>query len=95
MQVDNVTIWIYPTAHIKALHGGQWKGRTGFASNRGRALDHVAVSVDDLDATLARLKQEGVRVLSGPRKADGLRSAFVEAPDTMELELVEGHPRKP
>jgi len=53
------------------------------------------VSVDDLDATLARLKQEGVKVLSEPRKADGLRSAFIEAPDRMELELVEGHARKP
>jgi catechol 2,3-dioxygenase-like lactoylglutathione lyase family enzyme len=95
LQLDNVTIFIYPTAHAKALYGGQWKGRTGFATNRGRALDHVAVSVDDLDATLARLKQEGVRVLSGPRKADGLRSAFIEAPDKMELELVEGHARKP
>ena len=77
-------------AYVRALYGGQWKGRSGFATNRGRALDHVAVSVDDLDATLARLKQAGVKVVSGPRKADGLRSAFVEAPDKMELEIVEG-----
>jgi catechol 2,3-dioxygenase-like lactoylglutathione lyase family enzyme len=90
MQLDNVTFWIYPTAHAKALYGGEWKGRSGFASNRGRALDHVAVSVEDLDATLARLKQEGVRIVSGPRKASGLRSAFIEAPDAMELEIVEG-----
>ena len=94
MQLDNVTIWIYPTAHVRALYGGQWKGRSGFATNRGRALDHVAVSVDDLDATLARLKQEGVRVVSGPRNVDGLRSAFVEAPDKMELEIVEGQARR-
>jgi catechol 2,3-dioxygenase-like lactoylglutathione lyase family enzyme len=80
MQLDAVTIWIYPTAHVKALYGGQWKGRTGYASNRGRALDHVAFSVDDLDATLARLKSEGVTIVSGPRKADGVRSAFIEAP---------------
>jgi len=44
--------------------------------------------------TLARLKQEGVRLISGPRKADGLRSAFVEAPDKMELEIVEGPARR-
>jgi catechol 2,3-dioxygenase-like lactoylglutathione lyase family enzyme len=94
MQLDNVTFWIYPAAHAKALYGGQWKGRTGFASNRGRALDHVAVSVDDLDATLARLKQEGVRIVSGPRKADGVRSAFIEAPDKMELEIVEGQAKR-
>jgi len=95
MQLDNVTFWLYPTAHAKALYGGQRKGRAGFATNRGRALDHVALSVDDLDATLARLAQEGVRVISGPRKVDGLRSAFVEAPDKMELEIVEEPARKP
>jgi catechol 2,3-dioxygenase-like lactoylglutathione lyase family enzyme len=95
MQLDNVTFWIYPTAHAKALYGGQWRGRTGFATNRGRALDHVALSVDHLDATLARLKQEGVRIVSGPRKVDGVRSAFIEAPDKMELELVEGQPKEP
>ena len=94
MQLDNVTFWLYPTAHAKALYGGQWKGRTGFATNRGRVLDHVAVSVDDLDATLARLKQEGVKVVSGPRKVDGLRSAFIEAPDRMELEIVEGQAKR-
>jgi catechol 2,3-dioxygenase-like lactoylglutathione lyase family enzyme len=94
MQLDNVTFWIYPTTHAKALYGGQWKGRSGFATNRGRALDHVAVSVDNLDETLARLKQEGVRIISGPRKVDGLRSAFIEAPDTMELEIVEGQARR-
>jgi catechol 2,3-dioxygenase-like lactoylglutathione lyase family enzyme len=54
----------------------------------------VAVSVDNLDETLARLKQEGVRIISGPRKVDGLRSAFIEAPDTMELEIVEGQARR-
>ena len=94
MQLDDVTFWLYPTAHAKALYGGQWKGRTRFATNRGRALDHVAVSVDNLDETLARLKQEGVRVLVGPRKVDGLRSAFIEAPDAMALELVEGQARR-
>lgn len=95
MQIDNVTIWIYPTAHAKALYGGQWKGRTGFATNRGRALDHVAMSVDDLDQTVARLKSEGVTIVSGPRRANGLRSAFILAPDRMELELVEGHAQQP
>jgi len=43
-------------------NGGRWKGRTGFATNRGRALD-------------PRLKQDGVRIISGPRKADGLRTS--------------------
>ena len=61
MQLDNVTLFWYPTAHVKALYGGQWKGRTRYASNRGRVLDHFAVSVDDLDQTLARLKRKASR----------------------------------
>ncbi len=90
-QLDAVTFFWYPTAHAKALYGGQWKGRTEYASNRGRVIDHVAVSVDDLDQTLTRLRAEGVTVLSGPRRSNGVRSAFVQAPDRMELEIVEGH----
>jgi catechol 2,3-dioxygenase-like lactoylglutathione lyase family enzyme len=94
MQLDAVTFWIYPTAHAKALYGGQWKGRTQYASNRGRVYDHVAVSVNNLDQTLARLKDEGVAILSAPRTANGLRSAFIQAPDHMELEIVEGHAKR-
>jgi catechol 2,3-dioxygenase-like lactoylglutathione lyase family enzyme len=57
----------------------------------GRVIDHIAVSVDNLDETLAWLRGEGVTVLTPPRKANGLRSAFVQAPDNMELEILEGH----
>jgi catechol 2,3-dioxygenase-like lactoylglutathione lyase family enzyme len=89
-QLDAVTFFWYPTAHARALYGGQWTGRTHYASNRGRVIDHVAVSVDNLDHTLARLRAEGVTVLAAPRKANGVRSAFVQAPDNMELEIVEG-----
>jgi inorganic pyrophosphatase len=93
-QLDNVTVFWYPTAHAKALYGGQWKGRTTYATNRGRVIDHVAVSVDNLDQTLARLREEGVKVLTAPRRTNGMRSAFVQAPDNMELEIVEGHPQR-
>jgi catechol 2,3-dioxygenase-like lactoylglutathione lyase family enzyme len=93
-QLDAVTFFWYPTAHPKALYGGEWKGRTQYASNRGRVIDHVAVSVDDLDQTLARLRAEGVTVLAAPKTANGMRSAFVQAPDRMELEIVEGHARR-
>ena len=94
LQLDAVTFFWYPTAHARALYGGQWKGRTQYASNRGRVIDHVAVSVDKLDDVLARLRSEGVKVLAGPRQANGMRSAFVQAPDNMELEIVEGHAKR-
>jgi hypothetical protein len=53
LQLDAVTFFWYPTAHAKSLYGGQWKGRTQYATNRGRVIDYVAVSVDNLEATLA------------------------------------------
>jgi catechol 2,3-dioxygenase-like lactoylglutathione lyase family enzyme len=89
-QLDAVSILWYPTAHARALYGGEWKGRTQYASNRGRVIDHVAFSVDNLDQTLARLRSEGVKIVSGPRMSHGMRSAFIQAPDNMQVELVEG-----
>ena len=55
MQLDNVTFWIYPTAHAKALYGGQWKGRTRLCpptgarprsrcGERGRSGRHAGTS---------------------------------------------------
>jgi catechol 2,3-dioxygenase-like lactoylglutathione lyase family enzyme len=93
-QLDAVTFFWYPTAHAKALYGGQWVGRQGYATNRGRVIDHFAVSVDHLDETLVRLRGEGVTVVSGPSTKGRMRSAFVQGPDHMEIEIVEGHARR-
>lgn len=95
LALDNVSILWFPTSHARALYGAQWKGRAQYASPRGRVFDHVAFSVDNLDQTLERLKQEGVRMLTAPRKTGGMRTAFVQAPDNVELELVEGHANPP
>lgn len=90
---DNVTFFWYPTAHARAIFPKTWDGRTQYASNRGRVIDHFALSVDRLDETIARLKSEGVTVVGTPRKSVGgrIRSVFVQAPDNVEIELVEGH----
>ena len=90
-QLDAVTFFWYPTSHVKALYGGEWKGRTQYASPRGRVFDHVAVSVDNLDQTLARLRDESVKVLTAPKTTAGMRSAFIQAPDNVEVEIVERH----
>lgn len=91
VQLDNVTFFWYPTSHAKAIYGGQWKGRTSYASNRGRVIDHIAFSVDNLDETVAALRESGVRIVSGPRRVDGIRSVFIAGPDNAEIEIVEGH----
>lgn len=91
--LDGVQFWWYPKKWGQGVYPAAWEGRTDFATPRGRVIDHVAFSVDDLDGALARLEADGVTVLQRPQAAvDGLlRSAFIQAPDRVELELVEGH----
>lgn len=92
LNLDGIQFFWYPTAFGRGSYPDAWKGRTAFASSRGRAFDHFAFSVDGLDGALSRLEADGVRVLQRPRTTpEGFRSAFVLAPDGVELELVDGH----
>ncbi len=83
---DHVSMIIYPVEY----RGG------GFVATRGRVIDHLGFSVDDLDSTLARMRNDGVKVTAEPRSlADGrLRFAFIEGPDLVAIELIQdGTPR--
>jgi LAO/AO transport system kinase len=42
-----------------------------FLEKRGPGLHHVAMKVADLNATVARLEQAGVRMLDGPKRGSG------------------------
>lgn len=42
-----------------------------FIEKRGPGLHHIALRVDDLQQTVERLKQEGVRLLNEPRQGAG------------------------
>lgn len=56
------------------------------------ALDHVALSVDDVDREVERIvDRTGSRVVEEPRtvEAAGARIAFLEGPEGYVLELVE------
>jgi catechol 2,3-dioxygenase-like lactoylglutathione lyase family enzyme len=92
-RLDGIQFWWYPKAFGQGSYPEAWEGRTDFASHRGRVIDHIAFSVDDLDRALTRLEASGVDILQRPQLAVNgqLRSAFVEAPDGVELEIVEGH----
>ncbi len=89
--LDGIRFYWYPKAFGQGSYPDAWKGRSGFASPRGRVFDHIAFSVEGLDRALAQLEAGGVTVLQRPKPAmNGLfRSAFVSAPDGVELELVE------
>lgn len=65
-----------------------------FIAKRGEGLHHVCLKVPDLASTVARLKAEGVRLVSDDIKigAGGHRYVFVHPASTggVLLELVQG-----
>ncbi len=63
-----------------------------YVSPRGQIVDHVALSVPDLDATIARLRGEGVRVTEEIHAWGAMRAAMIEGPDLVAIELVEVKP---
>ena len=65
-----------------------WPGG-GLAPSRGRLYDHWAVSTANLDATMTRLKSEGVKVLEEIHPWGSLRAAMIEGPDRIAIEIVE------
>ncbi len=65
-----------------------WPGG-GLTSPRGYVVDHWALSVADLPATVARLKSEGVTFLEEIHSWGNTRAAMIEGPDRVAIEIVE------
>ncbi|WP_435193822.1 VOC family protein [Natronomonas sp. EA1] len=63
------------------------EGETEF--EQGTAWDHIALSVDDVDATFAELDHFGVVSEPADQEAAGARTAFVKDPDGHVVELIE------
>jgi lactoylglutathione lyase len=57
----------------------------------GTGYNHIAISADDLDATLARLAEHGIDPEKPPYtvSAGGSRICFVRDPDGYRIELIE------
>jgi lactoylglutathione lyase len=57
----------------------------------GTAYGHVAIGVDDLDGTLARLAEQGIEPERPPYtvRDGGSRLCFVRDPDDYRIELIE------
>jgi predicted enzyme related to lactoylglutathione lyase len=68
---------------------------TTLISNQGRkqhyGLEHIALDTDDYSGTMARMKDNGVRILEEmpPHPDTGRRVCFLEAPDGAQIELIE------
>jgi 4-hydroxyphenylpyruvate dioxygenase-like putative hemolysin len=69
-----------------------WYVRQGdkpLVSTRGHLADHIALTVSNLDAWIAKLRGEGVTFLEQPYKFGDTRAVMIEGPSHEALELVE------
>jgi lactoylglutathione lyase len=57
----------------------------------GTGYGHIALAVDDLDATLTRLKEQGIEPEREPYRVreGGSRLCFVQDPDSYRIELID------
>jgi hypothetical protein len=96
LMLDNVNLIIFPVQYSKQAYPDHWKGQAAMSSTRGRVVDHLGISFDDLPAALERMRKDGVKVTEEihPTAGGKRRSAFLEGPDRIRIELVEGHARK-
>jgi 4-hydroxyphenylpyruvate dioxygenase-like putative hemolysin len=62
---------------------------TPLVSTRGHLMDHVALSVSNLDAWVAKLRSENVRFLEQPYRLGDTRAVMIEGPSREAIELVE------
>ena len=51
-------------------------------------LEHVGLQTDDLDADLARLREQGLEIFE-LRETPTMRMAFVETPESVRVELIQ------
>ena len=63
----------------------------GRSYDLGTGYGHIAIGVDDLDATLARLREHGIEPERAPYRVreGGSRLCFVRDPDSYRVELIE------
>ncbi len=66
----------------------------GRSYEMGTAYGHIAIGVDDMDATLARLAKQGIEPERPPYQVSegGSFIAFVRDPDSYRVELIERKP---
>jgi len=96
LMIDNVNLIIYPVEYPKKVYAEQWKGKTELESTKGHVVDHIGFSFDNLADALEKLRKDGVKVTDEIRSvANGkIKYAFIEGPDKMRIEVIEGHARK-
>jgi len=96
LQSDNINIIIFPMEFAQKAYPGPWQNRTAFDATEGRVVDHIGFSFDNLSEALARMRKDGVKVTQEIRTVlnGKVKFAFIEGPDRVRIELVEGLARK-
>ena len=79
LNYDDVALYWYP----------RQGGRRPLASTRGRLVDHIGLSVSNLDAWTVKLRSQGVPFLEGPYTLGGVRAVMIEGPSHEAIELLE------
>jgi catechol 2,3-dioxygenase-like lactoylglutathione lyase family enzyme len=94
--MDDVSVIIYPMEYAITSHMPGWENRKTFEPTKGRVVDHIGVSVANLDEAIAQLRKEGVTVTDEPKAVAGgkIKFAFIEGPDKMRIEIIEGRASK-
>ena len=65
---------------------------TPAVSSRGHLMDHIALTVADLDAWIAKLRAENVAFLEPPYSVGGHRAILMEGPSKEAIELIAATP---
>jgi hypothetical protein len=95
--LDNVNIIIYPVQYSHQVYADQWKqSQKSLSSTKGRVVDHVGFSFDNIKEALDRMRADGVKVTDEIKSVAGgkIKYAFIEGPDSIRIEVVEGQARK-
>jgi hypothetical protein len=72
-----------------ALNWYMNQGDTPLAPTRGHLADHLALSVANLDAWVAKLQKENVTFLQQTYRLGDTRAVMIEGPSREAIELVE------
>ena len=91
--MDNVNVIIYPMEYAISSHMPGWESRKTFEPTKGRVVDHIGISVANLDDAIAKLRAAGVTITDEPKSIAGgkVKFAFIEGPDKMRIEIIEGY----
>jgi lactoylglutathione lyase len=92
---DDGTTWlvylrITDEQYLEIFPGAENDRAPGWAAN---GVNHICFTIDDLDASVARIEAAGITLLSPAKDGvDGNRQAWLEDPDGNRIELMEMAP---